>query len=234
MFCWEFVFFKRLLIFLDIAVTVPYFALLIRDPDRLRLVNVGPDLVRCFVERLEQLVELQRPQCGYVILKDLANSGTSSNSGVTNGNDINNGSGGNCYFNVYDVVFRKPYFSSTENLAKEDVVLIKVAVCRLLGAFFCRGYDVLVSSDLSRDLRTHSFIFFKLRDSPHDLLAHNHSHKFICVAPFANDSILLINVPKVAVEPIIKASAEGVLHFQICIETTSIMTSIWLCCFGRG
>lgn len=55
-----------------------------------------------------------------------------------------------------------------------------------------------------RDLQTHSTLFFKLRD-PQDLVPlHCYSHKFICIAPFSNDSLLLINVPKVAVDPILK------------------------------
>ena len=77
--------------------------------------------------------------------------------------------------------------------------------CRLLGALFCYGYDVVTASDVARDLQTHSTLFFRLRDPQVDYVPlHYYSHKFICVAPFRADSILLINIPKVAVDPILK------------------------------
>ena len=77
--------------------------------------------------------------------------------------------------------------------------------CRILGALFCYGYDLVAATDLARDLQTHSTVFFRLRDPHRDYVTlHCHSHKFICVAPHGQDSLLLINVPKVAVEPILK------------------------------
>ena len=81
----------------------------------------------------------------------------------------------------------------------------KIWCSRILGTLFCYGYDLVVSSDLARDCQSHTTLFFRLRDPQHDYLPlHYYSHKFICIAPYANDSILLINIPKVAVEPILK------------------------------
>ena len=164
---------------------VPYFAIMLRVPNRLRLVNVGPELVNAIQEKLEQLIGITN--FGYVIFKDYQMSFTGQ-------------------FNVYDIVLDKDYFGINDFLTKEDSTLIKVAFSRILGVLFCRGYDALVSTDLARDLRTSATVFFKLRD-PHDLFPlHYFSHKFICIAPHGNESILLINVPKVAVEPIFKVS----------------------------
>ena len=50
-----------------IAEPVPYFALMLREPNKIRLVNVGPELVRCVQERLQQLVKVE--SSGYVIFK---------------------------------------------------------------------------------------------------------------------------------------------------------------------
>ena len=192
---------------------VPYFAIMLREPNRVRLVNVGPEVVRCVQERLEQLLPIDN--FGYIIFKDYQISFTGR-------------------FNIYEIVLDKAYFScsggtgggggggggsggsaggseespapsaSTPSAAKEDMTLIKVVFCRILGALFCYGYDAVTSTDLARDLLTHSVVFFRLRD-PHDFLPlHYYSHKFICVAPHGSDSLLLINVPKVAVDPIIK------------------------------
>ncbi len=194
---------------------VPYFAVMLREPNRVRLVNVGPEVVRCVQERLEQLVPVDN--FGYIIFKDYQISFTGR-------------------FNIYEIVLDKGYFSVDSSgsggggeggggggglggggggetssssstvppAAKEDMTLIKVVFCRILGALFCYGYDAVTSTDLARDLLTHSVIFFRLRD-PHDHLPlHYYSHKFICVAPYGCDSLLLINVPKVAVDPILK------------------------------
>jgi hypothetical protein len=47
---------------------VSYFALSLRQPNKIRLINVGPELVRCIQERLEQLITVET--FGYVIFKD--------------------------------------------------------------------------------------------------------------------------------------------------------------------
>ena len=87
------------------------------------------------------------------------------------------------------------------------MTLIKVAFCRVLGTLFCYGYDTVVASDLNRDCIAQTTVFFKLRDPTVDYIPlHYYSHKFICIAPYSTDSILLINIPKVAVEPILKVS----------------------------
>lgn len=170
-----------------VAEPVQHFALMLRDPNRVRLVNVGPDLVKCVQERLEQLVPVDT--FGYVVFKDYQLSFTGR-------------------FNVYDIVLDNRYFDSGGGVgpvSKEDMTLIKVVFCRVLGALHCYGYDVLAASDLARDLQTHSTLFFRLRNPRLDFVPQNYySHKFICVAPYANDSLLLINVPKTAVEDIIK------------------------------
>ena len=76
--------------------------------------------------------------------------------------------------------------------------------CRILGALFCYGYDVVTSTDVARDCLTHCAAFFRLRE-PHDnWKLRAYSHKFICVAPYGADQLLLINIPKVAVEEIYK------------------------------
>ena len=46
---------------------VPYFALIVREPNKIRLVNVGPEVVRCVQEKLQQLVKVEAS--GYVIFK---------------------------------------------------------------------------------------------------------------------------------------------------------------------
>ena len=43
---------------------VPYFAILLRQPNKIRLINVGPELVSAIQERLEQLVTVET--FGYV------------------------------------------------------------------------------------------------------------------------------------------------------------------------
>ncbi len=47
---------------------VSYFALSLQQPNKIRLINVGPELVRCIQERLEQLITVET--FGYVIFKD--------------------------------------------------------------------------------------------------------------------------------------------------------------------
>ena len=101
------------------------------------------------------------------------------------------------------------------SVTKEDMTLVKVAFCRILGTLFCYGYDIVVSSDLARDALTHSAVFFRLRDPRRDVFpVHYYSHKFICVAPFGIDSILLINIPKVAVEPLLKVSQNHLILYS--------------------
>ena len=50
-----------------ISEPVPYFALIVREPNKIRLVNVGPEVVRCVQEKLQQLVKVETS--GYVIFK---------------------------------------------------------------------------------------------------------------------------------------------------------------------
>ena len=67
----------------------------------------------------------------------------------------------------------------------------------------CR-YDVVIASDVART-RTNGCIFFKLRDPNVDVLpSHYYSHKFVCVAPYNTDTLLLINIPKTMLEKVIK------------------------------
>ena len=174
---------------------VPYFALLLRHPNKIRLINVGPELASAIQERLEQLVAVE--SFGYVIFKDYLQTSFTGR------------------FNIYDLLLEKPYFEKPEedmktpSVSKEDMTLIKVAFCRILGTLFCYGYDMVIGSDLARDTLTHSAVFFRLRDPRRDLFpVHYYSHKFICVAPYGIDSILLINIPKVAVDPILKVRRE--------------------------
>ena len=47
---------------------VSYFGLSLQQPNKIRLINVGPELVRCIQERLEQLITVET--FGYVIFKD--------------------------------------------------------------------------------------------------------------------------------------------------------------------
>ena len=50
-----------------ISEPVPYFAVIVREPNKIRLVNVGPEVVRCVQEKLQQLVKVEAS--GYVIFK---------------------------------------------------------------------------------------------------------------------------------------------------------------------
>jgi hypothetical protein len=56
----------------------------------------------------------------------------------------------------------------------------------------------------------------KLRDPVVDVVAsHYYSHKFVCVAPYSTDTLLLINIPKTMLEKVIKVSikiCETMLH----------------------
>ena len=180
---------------------VPYFSILLREPNKIRLINVGPELVSAIQERLEQLITVET--FGYVIFKDYLQTSFTGR------------------FNIYDLVLEKPYFEKPEedmknpSVTKEDMTLVKVAFCRILGTLFCYGYDIVVSSDLARDALTHSAVFFRLRDPRRDVFpVHYYSHKFICVAPFGIDSILLINIPKVAVEPLLKVSQNHLILYS--------------------
>ena len=182
---------------------VSYFALLLRHPNKIRLINVGPELASAIQERLEQLVAVE--SFGYVIFKDYLQTSFTGR------------------FNIYDLLLEKPYFEKPEDdskwtpsVSKEDMTLIKVAFCRILGTLFCYGYDMVIGSDLARDTLTHSAVFFRLRDPRRDLFpVHYYSHKFICVAPYGIDSILLINIPKVAVDPILKVRPLTELYTQL-------------------
>ena len=83
---------------------------------------------------------------------------------------------------------------------------LKVVFCRILGALFLYGYDVVTSTDVARDCQTHCSAFFRLREPQENWKLHAYSHKFICVAPYGADQLLLINIPKTAVEEIYKVS----------------------------
>ena len=85
---------------------------------------------------------------------------------------------------------------------------IQVVFCRILGALFCYGYDVVTSTDVARDCLTHCAAFFRLREPQENWKLHAYSHKFICVAPYGADQLLLVNIPKVAVEEIYKVSSK--------------------------
>jgi hypothetical protein len=150
---------------------VPIFALSLRPPNKIRLINVGPDLVRAIQDRIQQLVPVDT--FGYVIFKDQHVASATSFTGR---------------FNIYDLILDKCYFEKTTDpsdgsplplqMTKEDMTLIKVAFCRVLGTLFCYGYDVVIASDLSRDATAHSTVFFRLRDPRHDHLPlHYYSHK---------------------------------------------------------
>ena len=65
-----------------------------------------------------------------------------------------------------------------------------------------------MSSDVART-KTNGCIFFKLRDPSIDVLpSHYYSHKFVCVAPYNTDTLLLINIPKTMLEKVIKVGNE--------------------------
>lgn len=176
---------------------VSMFALSLRQPNKMRLINAGPELIRAVHDRMRQLIPLET--CGYVIFKDQHIASAISYTGR---------------FNIYDMVLDKAYFEKVDpesggppKASKEEMTMIQVAFCRVMGTLFCYGYDVVVASDLSRNCTANSTVFFKLRDPRIDYLPHHfYSHKFICVAPYGTDSILLINIPKVTVEPIMKVS----------------------------
>uniref|UniRef100_A0A0K2TQJ9 Uncharacterized protein n=1 Tax=Lepeophtheirus salmonis TaxID=72036 RepID=A0A0K2TQJ9_LEPSM len=163
---------------------IRYFSMSLCDPNIIRLINVGPDLVRLIHERLQQLVTIET--FGYVILADYIQTNFLGR------------------FNIYDLKLVKNYFQKEGDISKEDMTIIKVAFCRIFGALFCFGYDMVISTNLARE-GTHSTIFFKLRDSQDYFYSLNYlSHKFICIAPHSTESIILINIPKVSVEEILK------------------------------
>ena len=88
---------------------VPYFCILLRDPNKIRLINVGPELVSAIQERLEQLITVET--FGYVIFKDYLQTSFTGR------------------FNIYDLVLEKPYFEKPEedmknpSVTKEDMTL---------------------------------------------------------------------------------------------------------------
>ena len=83
---------------------------------------------------------------------------------------------------------------------------------KILFVFVC-SYDVVVSSDVART-RTNGCIFFKLRDPAVDVLpTHYYSHKFVCVAPYNTDTLLLINIPKTMLEKVIKVRKLEIYSF---------------------
>ena len=72
----------------------------------------------------------------------------------------------------------------------------------------------MVSSDVART-KTNGCIFFKLRDPSIDVLpSHYYSHKFVCVAPYNTDTLLLINIPKTMLEKVIKVGNEIFYNFE--------------------
>ena len=88
-------------------------------------------------------------------------------------------------------------------------------------------YDVVISSDVART-RTNGCIFFKLRDPSVDVLpTHYYSHKFVCVAPYNTDTLLLINIPKTMLEKVIKVSI--IQSYQLSIFTHSLFTPTKKC-----
>ena len=92
--------------------------------------------------------------------------------------------------------------------------------------FLIVRYDVVISSDVART-RTNGCIFFKLRDPSVDVLpTHYYSHKFVCVAPYNTDTLLLINIPKTMLEKVIKVSS--IQSYQLSIHYTSLPLTI--CC----
>ena len=92
---------------------------------------------------------------------------------------------------------------------------LQVVFCRILGALFCYGYDVVTSTDVARDCLTHCAAFFRLREPQENWKLHAYSHKFICVAPYGADQLLLVNIPKVAVEEIYKVSRQGAFTYNV-------------------
>jgi len=162
---------------------IQYFALAFRSKSVLRLINIDQHIASCVQEKVEQLLPLEKS--GYVCFSDYHTGFTGR-------------------FNIYDLVLEKPFFKGETSVGKEDATLIRVALCRVLGALYCIGYDVVVSSDVART-RTNGCIFFKLRDPSIDVLpTHYYSHKFVCVAPYNTDTLLLINIPKTMLEKVIK------------------------------
>eukprot|EP00090_Calanus_glacialis_P047499 TRINITY_DN9901_c0_g1_i1.p1 TRINITY_DN9901_c0_g1~~TRINITY_DN9901_c0_g1_i1.p1 ORF type:complete len:1078 (+),score=157.12 TRINITY_DN9901_c0_g1_i1:452-3685(+) len=162
---------------------IQYFTIAFRSPSVLRLINVDQHIASCVQEKVEQLLPLEKS--GYVCFSDYHTGFTGR-------------------FNIYDLVLEKPFFKGETAVGKEDATLIRVALCRILGALYCIGYDVVIASDVART-RTNGCIFFKLRDPSVDVLpSHYYSHKFVCVAPYSTDTLLLINIPKTMLEKVIK------------------------------
>ena len=85
------------------------------------------------------------------------------------------------------------------SISRYDVVYIS-----RYNVVYISRYDVVICSDVART-RTNGTLFLKLRDPVVDLVAtHYYSHKFVCVAPYSSDTLLLINIPKTMLEKVIK------------------------------
>ena len=76
---------------------VPLFAMSLKQPNKIRLVNVGPDLVRAIQDRVQQLVPVDT--FGYVIFKDQHVASATSFTGR---------------FNIYDLILDKNYFEKRD------------------------------------------------------------------------------------------------------------------------
>ena len=76
---------------------------------------------------------------------------------------------------------------------------------------------MVVCSDLART-KTNGTMFLKLRDPGVDVVAtHYYSHKFVCVAPYSTDTLLLINIPKTMLEKVIKVDCLAI-HIENSLE----------------
>ncbi len=90
---------------------VPSFAVMLRAPNRLRLVNVGPDVVRCVQERLEQLVPVEN--FGYILFKEQQQQQRQQQQQQQQQQLPTTGR-----FNTYEAVLDKPYFAATTQVRK--------------------------------------------------------------------------------------------------------------------
>ena len=58
-----------------------------------------------------------------------------------------------------------------------------------------------------------------------DLLAtHYYSHKFVCVAPYSTDTLLLINIPKTMLEKVIKVMMMMVMMTEYDSKYNSVVS----------
>ena len=115
---------------------VSYFAISIRQPNKIRLINVGPELVRCIQERLEQLITVET--FGYVIFKDYMQTSFTGR------------------FNIYDIILEKHYFEKPDDggssVSREDATLINVAFSR------DQFYKTFFSAQTDSSWATHQLI----------------------------------------------------------------------------